>query len=393
MNASMAAAVVLLGIGGAMLLSGDDEPDPTTPVVTTLPGTVTLPPRPSIDWNPAPFPESSWIHAIAEAGPGLIATGCEIDVTELVNLNGDRYWEYSNHAAIWTSGNGRTWTQRLADDVGTGAGCITDLVESPAGVVAVGTSDSIDGRIWLSSDGETWDRVDPAQMDDTIVVAVEFGENGLLVAAGWIGLEARVWTSEDGREWTQVVDDDLLGRTAIADLEASERGFVMVGKDRSSEYFTKPAVWHSTNGAEWTRVPLSEFESSDPLGSVEGIAAVQAAPDRTWRVGDLAGRIWTSNDALDWELVYEPELLGTVIPEVEWLHNGDRVVARHESSIWISLDDGATWYQDDTSWIPAGMVLDGLFAFGDEFIAVGSEDLQDPGAGLSMWAWIGTWDD
>jgi hypothetical protein len=393
MMVAAAAAVVLIAVGGVMLLGGEDEPVVTAPAVTTVPITTTLPPSPSIGWSDLPLPEGAWVHAIVEADPGLVATGCEIETIEQTNLYGDRYLEVHYHAAIWTSRDGRAWTQQLTDeDARAGAGCVEDVARTATGLVGVATTDAVAGVAWLSDDGITWERVDPDTMQDAIVAVVEAGPDGTLVAGGWIGLEARVWTSMDGRAWTPIVDSDLAGRSVINDLATSDRGFVMVGVDRSSEYYNRPAVWTSSDGTRWNRVPITQFESADPLGAVEGLATVQALPGGMWLVGDLNSRAWISSDGTNWDLVYEPDVVGDFIPSAKWVHSGDRWVAILDG-VWISLDDGATWYEDDSSWIPAGMLVDGLFAFGDGFIAVGSVELQDPSENPEKTAWIGTWDD
>lgn len=237
----------------------------------------------------------------------------------------------------------------------------------------------------------------PEPMADAVTSRVTVGPDGRLVAAGWIGLDARVWTSTDGRAWTPIADEDLAGRAAVNELAVSPRGLLMVGSDRSSEFFTKPVAWHSENGDDWDRVPATEFDSADPLGAVEGLVNVQALPDGTWLVADGPGRVWQSHDARTWDLVYEQDVTGHPIPGLGWVASDDRLVTVGDGTgVWISIDGGTSWFQDPSTGIPPEVTIDAVFRFGDALVAVGSESpvytAPDPENTSSTRLWIGTWD-
>jgi hypothetical protein len=410
--AAGAAIIALVAIGGVMLLGGGDEQEvvATTATSTTMAPTTTATtaaPLPTIEWTEVDLPARVWVQSIIEAGPGLVATGCEIEFTENTDVYGATYWGWRLHSAIWTSPDGTTWTERLTDDaVTTDAGCISDVVETTDGLVAVGTAETsgFGGVVWLSEDGTAWERIDPEDMQGggQIVVEIEQGTDGTLIAAGSGGLEARVWFSQDGRAWTRVPDSDLLGRSYVEDLAASPIGFLMVGTDWSSEYFPKPAVWYSPNGVDWERTPAGNITSDDPVAAVGQIVRIEALGDGSWIIGDLAGRVWRSDDATDWTLIHEPGLVGEVVPGVDWTDSAGRVVTvrtiRGEESVWVSVDGGQTWFEDDSSGIPGSVTIGAVFSFGDGLVAIGNEveplsAVPDPEDKSSTRLWIGTWDD
>jgi hypothetical protein len=405
--AAAAAIVVLLGIGGFVLLSGEEEPDvvATTPTTTPTTPTTAIEPAPSISWREADFPTGALIRSIVEGGPGLVAVGCELETIEAETP------AFRENAAIWISGDGLTWTQQLDDELRVGAGCISDVVAASVGFVGVATgpeSGSMgsfeysvsSGVLWLSEDGIDWELIEPETMQERVALHIEEGEDGTLVAAGWFGLDALVWTSQDGRAWEPVVDDDLAGRSWVHDLESSPNGYLMSGTDRSSEYFDKPVVWYSPSGTEWSRIPATELASQDPLGAVEGIGSIQYTPDEMWMVADFRGRIWASEDGAAWESVYEPDVVGDLIPGLGWAGEGEYLVTAgrvdEEMGIWISMDGGQNWLEDEYFGIPEEMEIAAVFGFGGDLLAIGSKDLLPREADPDMWStriWIGTWDD
>ena len=106
--------------------------------------------------------EDGWVSDIATGGPGFVAVGS----------NGDR-------AAVWLSGDGRTW--RSVEDDAFGDGRMFHVGVSDSGIVAFGEAgDGEDGVIWTSPDGSSWLKATNA--------------SGLEVAAGLQALLA-----DDGR--------------------------------------------------------------------------------------------------------------------------------------------------------------------------------------------------
>lgn len=105
---------------------------------------------------------------------------------------------------------------------------------------------------------------------DSGVVSIAVGGPGLVAVGfasdGFRYADAAVWVSSDGRAWDRLPDtDDVFsseqtgysdGDQWMADIVAWQGGFVAVGSDgrgQNAEY--DAAVWVSENGIHWTRVP------------------------------------------------------------------------------------------------------------------------------------------
>jgi len=207
--------------------------------------------------------EQSMSSVVAE-GPGLVAVGWD-------GLEGP-------HAAVWTSTDGLTWAQ-VPDDQEVFGG-VDDLrmwsvAAGGPGLVAVGGDANWDGLemeqhavVWTSTDGLTWTRVPDDEaafgdVDHRPMWSVVAGGPGL-VAVGWDGSEephAVVWTSTDGLTWVRVPDNEsVFGNSGMYSVAAGGPGLVAVGADPLRQH---AAVWASTDGTTWARVPDSEAISGN----------------------------------------------------------------------------------------------------------------------------------
>ncbi|MCH7669852.1 MAG: hypothetical protein IIC71_11745 [Acidobacteria bacterium] len=103
-----------------------------------------------------------------------------------------------------------------------------------------------------------------------------------LVAVGRDGndgaLNAAVWTSSNGIDWARVPDDEAAfggsGSQAMFSVAASESRLVAVGYDASGGD-ADAAVWRSSDGITWARVPHDEGvfgggDDQDMLGNTVG---------------------------------------------------------------------------------------------------------------------------
>jgi hypothetical protein len=210
--------------------------------------------------------------------PGGPADGNVVDL-----LAHDGLWIAVGRNHIWFSPNGESWTQSagnftdgLADGgptipVSEDTCCGVELrrvLAIPDGYVAVGgvVCYKCDGRaaVWLSVDGESWDRVPYTQslegyaMDDVMVL-----RNGRLLAIG--GEDA--WTSDDGgRSWQRQPNrfPHAVARGAVGQTTGEA---IVVAVDRETG---AASVWQSRDGLQWRSRPL-------PLTDVRVEAMVNVA--------------------------------------------------------------------------------------------------------------------
>lgn len=217
---------------------------------------------------------------------------------------------------------------------GRGRQQMLDVVAGRPGLVAVGLDTHRDAAaVWTSPDGADWARV---AHDEQIlggdgrqgmygIVTVDAG----LVAVGTDGLAAAVWSSPDGTAWSRVTPGSLdltegsgLGMLAVT---AAGPGLVAVGSDLLRD---AGAVWTSTDGQDWARVPhddetfarrpevaLALAGAPSPVsdsGSVQ-LSAVVAGGPGVVAVGEdgESAAVWTSEDGMVWSRVaHDEEVFG-----------------------------------------------------------------------------------
>ncbi|MEN8233565.1 MAG: lamin tail domain-containing protein [Actinomycetota bacterium] len=162
-------------------------------------------------------------------------------------------------AAIWRSEDGgSTWAYRVLPRVDDGGFVVVSAVAAgPISFVAAGF-ERADGAIWMSADGETWERVDDPDgvfvtegMTTRIhdVIATDAG----LVATGvamYLSDSHRVtWVSEDGVEWLRIDLDEphvIEGSSTYAfDLATDGATVLAVGRERTIDNQGIGAVWIS----------------------------------------------------------------------------------------------------------------------------------------------------
>jgi actin-like ATPase involved in cell morphogenesis len=205
---------------------------------------------------------------------------------------------------------------RVPDDEavfgGPGDQAMWRAVAGGPGLVGVGSDGSggeLDAAVWTSTDGTGWDRVphDEARFGgegSQLMSAVVPGGPGL-VAVGYdhVGnLDAAVWTSSDGTTWTRVPDDAVFGGSGDQVMNravAGGPGLVAVGFDTNGG--VQAAVWTSADGMSWLRVPPDpSVFGGGRIRSVAaggpGLVAVgfdQSGEDEDAAVWILEGQEWT----------------------------------------------------------------------------------------------------
>ena len=175
--------------------------------------------------------EHAFMWAIAEGGPGLVAVG----------------WRRNPDPdlAVWTSPDGVTWT--LSPDLPGFAGFeATAIVDLGGTLVMVGSSFTGEGgRVWYSEDGVTWVPSEvTGGMDGAYARSLAVTPAGLVAVGGNDAMEGMAWVSTDGRTWepfgvpvpnafftsAYATDDGLLltGATQSGTLETGIESHAMV---------------------------------------------------------------------------------------------------------------------------------------------------------------------
>jgi hypothetical protein len=224
------------------------------------------------------------------------------------------------------------------------------------------------GEVWTSTDGTAWlpvaRRASGIDLGDLSRCGIGGSEPGLIdVAYGpsgflLVGFAAtrrqcpvvRLWRSSDGRSWEPV--DPSGGFTQgfqPSTLSATSDGYVIGGVVHRIPALPRAALWTSPDGVAWMRArPGREFDIGGYLNTGEAagsgrIKAVASTPTSLVAVGDACpdvfsgiylnrddslppacfGQSWTGAGSRDWTRIDTPRVLDLV--DVEAI--GDRVVA------------------------------------------------------------------
>jgi hypothetical protein len=279
------------------------------------------------------------------------------------------------------------------------------VAAGPNGFVAIDTSSSSDARLWSSGDAMTWSsQVIPDNPGvDATITSVVYGGPGYVAFGGHWGIDLRF--STDGIDWVLAdhIDAGTYERTPSGDpapgtygsIEAITYGnshYVAVGdvRDQGDESYTNPraAVWTSSNGLTWTRLPENDDvfngpwhqEMSDIAFGPAGFVAVGSTE------GDdgmsSVGAIWQSPDGFTWtRIAHDDNLFGEHTPD-EWLgvsdvvHGNNGYVAIGSEGILRSVD-GLTWTRTSAEELNGSTSFDDI-AYGDgTYLLIGTEWAQD----------------
>lgn len=170
------------------------------------------------------------------------------------------------------------------------------------------------------------DKASDATPANKVIFDVVEGGPGL-VAVGVDGLfedaDAAVWYSTDGEEWTRVPDPDgVFGGPAAQYINAvavGGPGLVAVGYEWL-DGTDIPVVWTSPDGIAWTRIPYDElaFGGEGYPGLTDVIpwdGGLLAVGRRSGDPNSENGGVWVSEDGLEWQRVEtEPGVFETHAP-------------------------------------------------------------------------------
>jgi hypothetical protein len=238
---------------------------------------------------------------------------------------------------------GSAWS-RVPDDWevfgGYGRIAMRSVIAGGPGLVAVGWDESPGfsiAAVWTSADGLSWTRV--GHDDDVFGAGEPGGIEMLSVTAGGPGLvavgrdgsagelgAAAVWTSSDGHSWTRVPHDEGIfggpGGQEMESVVAAGPGLVAVGRTEDASQVGRPAVWTSTDGRRWalsiTGTDVARGSGAEAMHTVASGAPGLVAAGRAHNGSDWDGAVWTSADGLTWNRVpHHEDTFGG--PDYQWM--------------------------------------------------------------------------
>ncbi len=261
------------------------------------------------------------------------------------------------------------------------------------GLVGVGQRGD-QGAVWTSRDGVEWTLVPDLPTEEsgefalTRLTSVADGPAGLVVIGAWSTIDfstPRVWYSADRQHWASVYgpSDASLGEFASMNAVAyygmpEASGYLTVGFVSDDGYTSRPQVWESADGRDWTAAdvpPLSGMlndvsVSGDVLvavGGSEGGALVLVSTDgATWTPAPeqeaLRGAEMTSVTAFDGGY-------GSTFVATGWLTHAERPLPG-TPAIWHS-PDGLHWTLGLRG--EPGQEIRQAIAIGAGFVAIGGQ--------------------
>jgi hypothetical protein len=268
-------------------------------------------------------------------------------------------------AAAWASADWATWDRTLLDIPAAGESAIARVVAIGTGLVAIGTSgpehcvppsgegmtcDPLPIAAWSSHDGRTWQREapDPA-LDRASIVGVVGGPRGLIAVGGTGWNEPRIWISSDGVSWqAEGLPAETFLNAHLQAIAAVPDGWIVTGSTGGKEPEccvgrepeTTPSAWFSVDGIRWQKAVVVGAEGAvgDQIGAAyvgsHGMVA-RGLQDTSHGWGSADGRVWTP---------LAPPPTEAVIPQTS---DGQRIIgssfeAGDRLAMWLSTD-GTNW--------------------------------------------------
>jgi hypothetical protein len=285
-------------------------------------------------------------------------------------------------ALLWSVADGGTDVAdevpapTLAPEPATSAPPATDPVPAPATEAPEPTEAPPPTDPPLPPQAMEWSRISLGV--DGAVYSVIRGGPGY-IAGGEAGGDGALWTSTDGISWERVPHDEIVfGAGGISGLAAGDDGYVAVGGDGGG------AIWFSADGLSWQRVADSPSFASATLSfdsvafGPAGYVATGMDFDTTGSAGaEFTGAVWVSPDGLMWERVTTDALLESRLHDVVAAAPGYVAVGFYwtgndlDVGIWVS-EDGRTWsHHPDEPFYTSWGEIQGLDAADGRIVATG----------------------
>lgn len=302
-----------------------------------------------------------WLAAPMLAIALSVVAGCGVEIPDLAV------------EAATSSDGPTTWS-------GPGYVSINDVVETPFGLVAVGSD------VWISTNGRTWERqflptmqsnwgswvMNDVDWDGTKLVAV-----GQSRSKNDLWGTASVWWSNDGKSWLPAPNNGSFtgnDATTMYSLAIGESGrMVAVGEEAdfatsSENPRIRGVAWVSEEGVLWDRVELPSAESG--YGKVIRVRSVESTRNGFTAIGT---NVWTTRNGTDWNVAASDE---GGFPGADAIAVGSGAYSALGNPAWRS-GNGEDWWYVETSDTP-----DGLRAAGgnDEVVVAFSSATLDESA-------------
>ncbi len=400
------------------LASTRPEPATTTTVPATAPpaAATSAPPPP-----PAPLRPREWMPlpditgAFGSEAGGVVMSG--------VAAVGGGYlaWGHAevggaNAAAMWASTDGLVWHRvGVPEDRDAYVGGVTRYGDRLAAVGGVGET----AAFWVG-DGDGWVRVafaagEPRAGESAVLANAVVAVDGRLVATGNtftpLGRAETgrgvVWVSADGEAWERV-DDPVFGPSedgtvSLGGAAVDGRRVVVVGTEQGGQASSRPRAWVSDDaGSTWEEAEV-EPGDGDGFTAMNGVAATPryfVAVGYDQFVGDAAA-VWLSTTGRTWQRVgHAGDVFGGGLDlgarMTAVVGASDRVIAAGTSrrggrlgvGVWESAD-GTAWQQavaPPSGWSgPFDSAAFGLAGRGRQAVMVGAESLVEGPSRGAVW--------
>ena len=186
---------------------------------------------------PEPILSRAAMTGVTAIGSGIVAVGLH---------------SQPEAAAAWRSSDGLHWSA-VSDIGGSGGARLNCLAHGSAGYVGVG-QDAAGAAVWWSADGSAFQRLVLTTAEGTRLLAVIAGGPGFVAVGSMVDpsqvLQGAIWTSTDGRTWqADPTDAPFLG-VKLSGLTTDGARLTAVGTTA-----TGAVAFVSLDGVTWQALP------------------------------------------------------------------------------------------------------------------------------------------
>ncbi len=381
---SMALVIGLAGAGILLSMRHTSPPPAATPSPSTSTPTASATPRRSSPVSPSPLrltlPNNPiWVGTTQygnedQALPVVVASTSD---GAYVGVSAPPYGQYG----IVRSRGGLYWDWSPLSEIDPKLTALSSIASDATGrIVVVGAAEgvdgSIDGRVYFSDDGATWQpATDQSVFAGIVVRTVAHGPLGY-VALGWNDTSqvdairpVTEWFSADGLSWTRVSGVPIQGTYAY--VFATAWGYLLSGSPLETGNADQPPFWYSPDGQNWQRSTAAD-NATQKLGPLSCVTLLYDGELIGFtKPSNLSGGSGTqlvksADGGLNWNEIKSEGLFSSMgaplqvaslaaSAEQQWL-----VATYNEanSRLYVSTDGGMTWNQAvGDRGNPLGMML------------------------------------